>query len=139
MKYQKGGSCNYALLSDVFPKQEVVVEEVKNIMDASIKGTVPMTEQQAVETSEVVVDTVQEIVPGISPGKIQEVVQASISENNVQMGGKPLRKTVMARIKKAMKPKPKTATKAKSKTATKAKPKPKTAVKPKPKVSPKKK
>lgn len=135
MKYQKGGSCNYALLSDVFPKQEVVVEEVKNIMDASIKGTVPMTEQQAVETSEVVIDTVQEIVPGISPGKIQEVVQASISANNVQMGGKPLRKTVMARIKKAMKPK----------TATKAKPKPKTATKvsskdkPKPKASPKKK
>lgn len=115
---QKGGSCGgYSLISDAFPSQTDVVTEVKSIMDASLKGTEPMTQAEAAKTSEVVVDTVKEVVPGISPGKIQDVVMNSISKNNVQMGGKPLRKRTTR--KKTTATKKKTTTKRKTTTKKK--------------------
>lgn len=113
---QKGGNCgNYALLSDVFPQHQAVVQEVKDIMDSSLEGTPAMNEAEAAKTTKVVVGTVKEIVPGISPGKIQDVVRSSISKNNVQMGGKRLKRKSTTRSK----------TKSKSKSKSKSRTKPK--------------
>jgi hypothetical protein len=113
---QSGGGCsNYALLSDVFPKQIDVVNEVKNIVTDSLEGTKPMSELEAAKTVETVVETVQEVIPEIPSQKIENAVVETISEHNVQNGGKKLRKSKKKRtIKKKPATKKKTTTKRKT-------------------------
>ena len=103
-KKQKGGSClSYSLLSDVYPKPAEVISEVKSIMNESLEGTKPMTETQAMKTVDVVVDTVKEVAPQVPKVDIKNAVIDSISKNNVQNGGKKLRKTYMKKTKKTTK------------------------------------
>lgn len=94
VRKQRGGNCTrYSNISDVFTKPMNIVTEVKSVVADTVANTAPMTETQAAKTVSTVVDTVKEVAPEVPTNDIQDAVIEAISENNVQQGGKRLRKT----------------------------------------------
>lgn len=100
-KQQRGGFCkDYADIKDAFPTDTQILDQVKVIVQESVMGSPPMNEAKAQETADVVIDTVKQVSDTVPSSVIENVVKDAISDNNVQMGGKSLRKKKVVKSKK---------------------------------------